>query len=575
MVAALAVGWSLQSEVLGASPNDVCADSLQSLVDRAGPGSNVAVPRCLFRETVTVRKPLTLVGTPGAEIRGSDVWTEWKPRGSNWVSDQSVPEFAVHGECRPGTRRCHWPEQVFIDGVALDQVEAVPGPGAFAVGPSREIVLGDNPAGRTVEVSTRTRWVVPLVNGVTVAGFRMRHAANDSQTGALDDGGYELHVRDCQLSDAHGAVVWLSGRGTLVGNDISRGGQLGVGKGGSLVSANRIYDNNTEDFDPGWEAGGLKAVVANQVVESNEIFGNDGSGIWYDSGSSGITIRSNRVHDNNYVGIFVEVSSDIRVTGNAVWENGTGDPGWVNGAGILVHSSARVEVDDNIVAWNADGIGVESQSRRDRPPDADSGIDIHDNAIFMEDGPDTQLALSWVMDWRGPLFTDGRRNGGANNSYWYEQTEGRYDRFAWNGPIQTLAAFNATPAEENARYLSDEEGRLTLAQADMPLRAARIAPGRTDESQAQNLTLALVGLFLASIVLAAHIAEDRGTVLARGIRRWSVGLVVTYLCAIVLVSRADAVADGIEGLMVVAVLLTEVMVLAMLLPAHRVRPPRR
>ena len=54
---------------------------IQALVDAAAPGATVTVPPCLARETVKIDKPLTLNGQPGAEIRGSDVWTAWTAAG--------------------------------------------------------------------------------------------------------------------------------------------------------------------------------------------------------------------------------------------------------------------------------------------------------------------------------------------------------------------------------------------------------------------------------------------------------------------------------------------------------------
>ncbi len=92
----------------------------------------------------------------------------------------------------------------------------------------------------------------------------MKHAATPAQRGALNNGGYSnWTVQGNVLSDAHGAVVSLYNASDLrlLNNDISRGGQLGVQGSQAtdvLVQGNRIYDNNTEAFSSGWEAGGLK-----------------------------------------------------------------------------------------------------------------------------------------------------------------------------------------------------------------------------------------------------------------------------------------------------------------------------
>src|SRR5205085_9869286 len=53
------------------TPQPACSGTLQALVDGALPGATLPVPACLYRETVMVSNPLTLVGEAGTEIRGS------------------------------------------------------------------------------------------------------------------------------------------------------------------------------------------------------------------------------------------------------------------------------------------------------------------------------------------------------------------------------------------------------------------------------------------------------------------------------------------------------------------------
>src|SRR4051794_11884862 len=53
------------------SPPD-CSKSLQSLIDAAPAGTVVDVPACIYHETVTINKPVTLDGHGTAQIRGSD-----------------------------------------------------------------------------------------------------------------------------------------------------------------------------------------------------------------------------------------------------------------------------------------------------------------------------------------------------------------------------------------------------------------------------------------------------------------------------------------------------------------------
>jgi hypothetical protein len=63
-----------------------CTDSLQAKIDAAPSGGTVSAAPCVYRESVTVTKPLTLNGQGLSEIRGSDVWTNWTKKSTGWVS---------------------------------------------------------------------------------------------------------------------------------------------------------------------------------------------------------------------------------------------------------------------------------------------------------------------------------------------------------------------------------------------------------------------------------------------------------------------------------------------------------
>lgn len=463
----------------GAPASADCAGRLQQLVEAAVPGSTLDVPACVYRETVVVDRPLTLRGRPGTDVRGSDIWVGWKAEGSYWVQGP-VPVFQSSGRCRLETERCRWLEQVFVDGAPLEQVTRDPDPGQFAVDAERRVLLGADPRGHLVEVTTRTRWVVIEADGVTIEGFTFRHAANPAQQGAIGNDGYDrLVVRASQLSDAHGALISFQGGSghALLGSDLTRGGQLGVHLGGPgaddvTILDNRIHGNNTEDHDPGWEAGGLKASGGRRLtISGNEVYDNAGPGIWCDINCSDVDISANRVYRNEHAGISYEISGGGRITNNQIWENGHGRPHWVGGAGIVCNVCRATEIAGNVLAWNADGIGVQSQAR-ERPEWKVADVWVHDNVIAATDaaGDNQRFALGWVQDFAGPLLDQASNNRGSGNTYWYPTPEGRSIRFAWEEPLRDLAAFNATPGEEGGRYLTAAEKDLLLRGADMPLR---------------------------------------------------------------------------------------------------------
>jgi nitrous oxidase accessory protein NosD len=454
-----------------------CGRSLQSLVDSAAPGTVLDVPACVYRERVIVDKQITLDARPGAEIRGSDLWTGWERSGGYWV-EGPLPTFTAHGRCSASEHRCLRPEQVFFDGEALEQVASDPESEQFAVDADRDVLLADDPADHTVEVTTRTGWIVGRSDGVIIRGFTMKHAANDSQNGAIENNGHSRWtIEGNELSDAHGAVVSLTGGTDLrvLGNEIYRGGQLGVHASGGelLLRGNEIHHNNTEGFDARWEAGGVKTSgVQRLLADRNDVHHNGGIGFWCDAGCRNVTYSDNRVHHNEKMGINFETGSTAEVFGNVVWENGWSKSGWGWGAGILSSSSRNVEIYDNVVAWNADGISVISADRDGIGYDEVINVRVHHNTILAEEDPDDEhhtYALSWLQDWEGVLFRRTSDNRGAYNRYWYPTRESTVARFEWyRKPRDELANFNTTLGEEGGRYLSEAEKDRVVSSAGIP-----------------------------------------------------------------------------------------------------------
>src|SRR4051794_10250133 len=99
-LAALVSAALLASGLLGPSlpaQAAVCSNSLQSLVDATPPGGVLRLPACVYQQTVTLNKPMTLDGQGQAEIRGSDVWSAWNQSGSTWISQNVLPPFSNGG----------------------------------------------------------------------------------------------------------------------------------------------------------------------------------------------------------------------------------------------------------------------------------------------------------------------------------------------------------------------------------------------------------------------------------------------------------------------------------------------
>ncbi len=489
VLAAVLLAISLLAEPAQAAE---CTDSLQAKINAAPSGGTVTADPCVYREQITIKKPITLQGQPGSEIRGSDVWDEFTQNESGlYVSANALPVFSASGQCKPGTTDCLKPEQVFLDGKPLKQVAngTIPATGQFSLDSGRHVLLGDNPSERAVEVSVRRYWVRGGAAGVTIKGFTMKHAANDSQyRAALSNEQFaNWSLEDSKLSDAHGALVSFRAASGLriVNSELYRGGQLGVhSSDGSLtLSGNKIHDNNTEGFNPSWEAGGAKGSrMSNVLAESNQIYNNDGRGLWSDIESSNITYRDNTIHHNAWSGIFFEVSDMAKIYNNVLWENAWGKSDSSVGSvepAIHIRNSRNAEVYNNTVAWNRGGISVIRSDRSDNLGEDVYGNYVHDNQVFSKDYPDSihyslparTLTLAWVDTFpTKTLYNSAKNNRGYSNDYYFITSEdSTIPRFRWQTATTSLNSFNATSGEESGRYLSQTEKDAIVLTKGIPI----------------------------------------------------------------------------------------------------------
>jgi parallel beta-helix repeat protein len=337
------------------------------------------------------------------------------------------------------------------------------------------VLLAQDPSIHVVEIATRDTWVRVAADDVAVEGFRMRHSATHPQFGGIEAEGVDRAlVRGNRLTDSHGAAVSLKGGSghAVVGNDLHGNGQLGLhlnDVGDTLVEGNLLRENNTAGFDPGWEAGGMKAMRASNLrVLGNEACANRGPGLWCDIDCVDATIADNRVHGNENAGIHFEISQGAEITGNVVWSNGWGFPAWGWGAGILVSSASGARVSGNTVAWNGNGITVISQERGESRWNSVADVEVTDNAILVGPvGQDTH-ALAWLDDWDSGMFGPERKNLGASNRYWYSPQDRGRERFAWDREIRALDRFSATPGEEGGRYVDEVEFASVIARLRLP-----------------------------------------------------------------------------------------------------------
>jgi hypothetical protein len=276
-------------------------------------------------------------------------------------------------------------------------------------------------------------------------------------------------------------------------NNMHHGGQLGASSSDATVTftGNQVHDNNIAGFETEWEAGGLKQVrMTSPVVTNNTVYNNNGIGLWCDLDCTDATYSGNVIHHNSKPGIFYEVSNGASIHDNVAWENGwvlddSGSLGGGRRAAIMVGNSRNTEVFNNTLAWNVAGIALKRLDRSNATWNDVYNNYIHDNTILAQDYPGGNgfstsfhscrrvLALAYCDDIADRLLYDpSKNNRGTLNKYYYltpESSSSTSPRFRWNETgYALLSQFNATPAEENGRYLTQEEKDALVSAKGIP-----------------------------------------------------------------------------------------------------------
>jgi hypothetical protein len=323
-----------------------------------------------------------LVGRRGAVLNGSRILSTWQPVDEVWSTSAFLPpEPSDHGECLPERPQCTFPEGVFLDGQPLVRATSpgeVTSDSYYADYSRNVITLGVDPRGRLVEQAVAPSLVRSAASGVTIRNLVIEKAANKAQKAAVDGRtsspgtGARWRVENNLVQLNHGVGVGVGSRSVVRDNVITRQGQLGISVWEEQVRirGNQVLQNGTAGFDPGWEAGGLKAWMTKDVrLVGNLVHDNRGPGLWSDGGCLRTTYRRNQISDNWGAGIQHEISYDALIVRNDVVGNGRVHKGWAWEAGIQVQSSGglnrgRITVRRNTVVDNPHGIMVVESGRR-------------------------------------------------------------------------------------------------------------------------------------------------------------------------------------------------------------------
>jgi Right handed beta helix region len=349
--------------------------SIQAAVDFAGDDAVFCLRNGIHRaQAVRPGPKQRFYGEGRTILNGSRLLADFRREGGYWTVSSQLRRGPKQGECLPTAPACNQPEALFIDDRPLTKVlskDALASNKFYIDYAGGNIYLVDDPTNRKVEVTVALFAFESAAADVSISNVTVEKYASAAQKGAIHGReGAKWTIVNCEVRLNSGAGISV-GTGSRVHNcDIHHNGQIGIGGNGNdiRIEGNRIWSNNMYGFDPGWEAGGVKIAESDGVTfRGNHVYENNGVGLWCDGDGRNVVYEGNLVENNQWNGIFHEISFNAIIRDNVLRRNDRGHRGWFWGAEILLAASQDVEVSGNTlaIAPGTCGIMLIDQGRRD------------------------------------------------------------------------------------------------------------------------------------------------------------------------------------------------------------------
>ncbi len=347
--------------------------SLAHAVDRAPSGSTLVLRAGTYRESVVIAssKKLTIQSYPKEAVwlDGSSTVTGWKKSSVGWAVSgwntgfDTSPTFtkgASDGSAEaikfinPAYPLAAYPDQVWVDGVAQQQVasEGAVGAGAFFVDRvGKRLILGTDPSGKTVTASKLQTALAVKSVGSVVRGLGVRNYGNSVyQMGAITAQNDAITFENLVVQDNATIGMYAWGTGVTFANITATGNGM---MGGGANSADKftlknsvISGNNVQNFNRMPVSGGFKITRSRTVAfTDNDFQKNTTVGLWLDESVYNGKVSGNRSIGNGATGIILEISDTFSVTNNVIASNGR--------YGLWIGNTGNVQVWNNTITGNS------------------------------------------------------------------------------------------------------------------------------------------------------------------------------------------------------------------------------
>jgi parallel beta-helix repeat protein len=359
--------------------------SIAKALTSAPSGATIVFRGGTYRNTnnAGIRKKLTLQPYPHekAWLKGSVTVTGWVANGTIWRKDgwtYSFPSNVGSEYIDPQYPMAGYRDMVYINGVSLKQVGSVSevAPGKFYVdSANKQLYIGDNPAGKTVEATALekafTMWTTDsskpsdtIIRGLGFAHYADAALIVGAPRVTLENNTFIWNgLQGARFEGTSNGTLGISSDAIVGGNTFSYNGLSGLRGDRAhrmLFENNTISYNNVESFARGWDAAGIKATRTDSLRSRNNLFEhNFANAIWVDISSTNANIVHNTIRYNRGTGIFFEVSHYALIGANVVYNNNTG---------IMVSNSSSARVYNNTLSLNKLDLQIKDTQRNNTNP---------------------------------------------------------------------------------------------------------------------------------------------------------------------------------------------------------------
>jgi hypothetical protein len=317
--------------------------TVSAAIAKAARGTTIVLRAGTYHESVTIspaKGGITIQAYPNERVwfDGSTAVSGWTQVGHTWVHSGWTAHFDhstsfTHGDrsggfINPAYPMAAWPDQVFIDGVGLKQVQSAAqvGPGTFFVNyRARTLRIGTNPTGHEVRASDIERAFYVAAHGVTLRGFGVRRYATPLPLmgAVLLYGGGDI-AQNLVVTDNATQGLSFSGAGNLADHvTAADNGMVGIHANTAdsfTIQNSLIAHNNVEHFSTSPSAAGVKITRSRRVTIRDSVVKDTigTKGIWLDESVIGFTLAGNTV-TGQPVNVQVELSDTGIVANNTIF----------------------------------------------------------------------------------------------------------------------------------------------------------------------------------------------------------------------------------------------------------------